>query len=119
MSEMAATVSAAMIPQQLCTIEQRKTPRHESGVDTLSTNPDNPGMSWGAKVRNVSTTGLGMRICYPFKPGTALEVRLQESRVSRSLQVRVVHAIDLTDGNWLLGCEFTQPLTEEEVSQLL
>lgn len=77
-------------------------------------------LSWGANVIDVSTGGIGLKLCYPFRPGTFLNVDLQTNQGdSRSFVTRVVHVRDRTDGTWQLGCEFIEPLTDAEIDVLL
>ena len=62
---------------------------------------------WGATVRDLSATGIGLTLCFPFRPGTYLAVDLAEpSGGTRTYLIRVVHARDLADGTWLVGGEF-------------
>ena len=101
-------------------LDRRASVRHVCDQEALSRPLELPdAISWGAKVHDISRGGLGLLLCYPFKPGTFLAVDLQSSRaVSRTLLVRVVHVTDQADGSWFVGCEFAAPLTEEEVAAL-
>jgi hypothetical protein len=75
-------------------------------------------MSWGAVVNDISTGGLGITLCYPFRPGTFLAVDLQNLvGQSRTLMVRVLHVHDEVDGRWRLGCGFIKPLSPSEMEQ--
>ena len=68
----------------------------------------------------VSAGGVGITLCYPFKPGTYLAVELQTTEgMVRTLMVRVVHVHDQTDGQWRLGCEFIKPLSESDMELFL
>jgi hypothetical protein len=74
-------------------------------------------IAWGATVQDISAGGVGLLICYPFKPGTFLAVDLVGGHEgSRTVLVRVVHVTDQSDGTWFVGCEFALPLSEEEVA---
>jgi hypothetical protein len=93
--------------------------RHVCNLEAVSRPLDSPdALSWGARVRSISTGGIGLVMCYPFKPGACLSVELSVQRQARSLLVKVVHATDQADGTWLLGCEFVKPLSDGEVDAL-
>src|SRR5262245_29034207 len=86
--------------RQACNLEATSRPI-ETG-DTLS---------WGAVVHDISASGVGVTLCYPFKPGTYLAIELQTAHgMVRTLMVRVVNVDDQVDGQWRLGCEFIKPL---------
>src|ERR1019366_2414970 len=73
-------------------------------------------LSWGAVVNDISAGGVGITLCYPFRPGTYLAVDLQSpGGMVRTLMVRVLHVHDQTDGMWRLGCEFVKPLTQDDM----
>jgi hypothetical protein len=66
----------------------------------------------------VSTGGMGLLLCYPFKLGACLAVEVLGMCPPRALLVKVIHVTDQTDGTWLLGCEFEDPLSEAELEML-
>jgi hypothetical protein len=110
-------------PAQLpggATRERRASVRHVCEREGLSRPVELvDSISWGARVQDVSAGGLGLRLCYPFKPGAALAVDLRDDAGrTRTFLVRVVHAADQADGTWFLGCEFANALSEEEMAQL-
>jgi len=75
-------------------------------------------LAWGATVRDISTTGIGLTLCYPFPTGTYLAVELELPEAperASSFLTRVVHAEDLPDGTWRVGCEFVKPLSDSEL----
>jgi hypothetical protein len=78
------------------------------------------GESWGAQVNDISTGGISLRVPCWIKPGTVLVVRLHGAgdRFSRPLPMRVMHATQRSEGDWLVGGMFVRPLTDEEVRQL-
>jgi hypothetical protein len=77
-------------------------------------------VSWGAVVSDLSAGGVGITLCYPFRPGTYLAIELQSpSGKLRTLMVRVLHVHDQPDGQWRLGCEFVKPLTESDMKLFL
>lgn len=101
--------------------DRRETPRHPCALEATScaVEGDNT-LSWGAVVHDISALGVGITLCYPFRPGTYLDVELQTPNcMLRSLMVRVVNVHDQRDGMWRLGCEFVKPLTPSDLELLV
>jgi hypothetical protein len=75
------------------------------------------GMTWGGIVHDISTGGLKLGLCFPFRPGTDLAIDLESpsGTVGRSVVCRVVHVHDHADGRWTLGCEFLKPLSDSDI----
>jgi hypothetical protein len=73
-----------------------------------------------ATVRDLSTTGIGLLVRQPIKPGSVLILSLEvrECRLPRPLPVRVMHAAPADEGNWLVGCQFVRRLSEPELQIL-
>ena len=101
--------------------ERREAPRQACSLEATSHTLENSDtLSWGAVVHDISPSGVGITLCYPFRPGTYLDVELQATKgMIRSLMVRVVNVHDQTDGTWRLGCEFVKPLTESDMDLLV
>jgi|SRR5208282_5226295 len=76
---------------------------------------------WGAKILNISAMGIGLLIGRRFELGTLLGIELQGARDNSLHQVMVRVANVRSEGarQWILGCAFTTPLTDEEVEALL
>jgi PilZ domain len=74
-----------------------------------------------ATIRDVSATGIGLRIQQPIKPGTVLIITLQtlDQRFSRPLPVRVMHAAMQAEGDWLVGCRFVRVLSVHDLRELV
>jgi hypothetical protein len=71
-----------------------------------------------AKIRNISPGGVSLVVSRSFEAGTILTVDLIETktnRFSRTLEVEVRYATEHPNGDWILGGQFLQPLTAEEV----
>jgi PilZ domain len=76
-------------------------------------------LSW-ARIRDLSSTGVGLFSSAPFEPGTSLILRLQ-SRVdcrSVSLVARVVHCSLHYSGQWIVGCRLDQKLPPDRLKAL-
>ena len=74
--------------------------------------------AWSGRVRDISTTGIGLTMSRWFEPGTALIVRLRP-RILRHLLVHVIHAAPDADGHWIIGCMFDRPLSSEQLRVFL
>jgi hypothetical protein len=102
--------------------EKRRTARKRCFVEATSRTLEvADGMSWGGVVHDISTGGLNLGLCFPFRPDTFLAVDLEGpgGTVSRSLICRVVHVHDHADGTWTLGCEFLKPLSDSDLKRLV
>jgi hypothetical protein len=102
--------------------ERRVFVRHECSVETYS----QPGEGrldqvwWPATVRNLSTAGIGLVLSRRFATGTLLAVELvsKPEGNGRKLLAHVRHATEQEDG-WLLGCVFTEELSDTDLAALL
>jgi hypothetical protein len=81
--------------------------------------PAEGGIGWGAAVVNLGACGLGLLLCFPFKPGTVLAVRLEKAGRYRTVMACVREAAERGDGSWLVGCDLTPALSDEELQNLL
>jgi hypothetical protein len=102
-------------------LERRSGDRHACSLEATSRSIEVAEMlSWGAVVSDLSDRGVGITLCYPFRPGTYLAVEMQSPGGKlRTLMVRVLHVHDQSDGQWRLGCEFVKPLTESDMRLFL
>ena len=101
---------------------ERRAAHRRTGKGEALTRPLEAGdtIFWGATVRDISTSGIGLTLCFPFRAGTYLAIELQETGgAARSVLSRVVHALDQPDGTWHIGCEFVRPLTESDLDILV
>ncbi len=106
--------------QSLTDVERRLANRHSVSMEALSRPLEGQDtIWWGATVRDLSSGGIGLILCYPFKPGAYLAIDLQGPGGGHSFLTRVVHVRDLADGTWHIGCEFVKKLTDSEVEVLI
>lgn len=103
--------------------ERRVAERHDCALDA-TTHPleATDTLAWGATVRDVSRTGVGLAVCFPFRAGTYLAVDLHgrsPGQPARTMLTRVAHVRDHGDGTWHVGCEFVKPLTQDEFEKLV
>ena len=85
---------------------------------TLLINPNNKIQ---ARVLNISPGGVGLATHRHCEPGTPLKIELIDAsgRTSRPMQIRVVHSTAQGKEDWVIGCSFETPLSEEDVAALL
>ena len=99
-------------------VERRTSLRHSCNLEAVSCPLDAPEtLCWGATVQDLSAGGIGLNLCYPFKPGTYLAVHVQNVDSRCTLLGRVVHVSDQSDGTWFIGCELVKPI--ENMVELL
>jgi hypothetical protein len=69
-----------------------------------------------AFLRDLSPYGLSLLVIRPLDPGAVLFVQLRGARrgVTHTQLARVVHVTEQSPGRWLVGCEFTCPLGDEQ-----
>jgi hypothetical protein len=72
-------------------------------------------------VQNLSLGGIGLLLSRAIAPGTSLEITLKSADQVRTfnLQARVVHSTVQPSGDWLIGCQFNERLTEDDLDCLL
>jgi hypothetical protein len=110
----------ALLSYQHPRAERRASVRHHSSQGAVSRPLENAvPISWGAVVHSISASGIGLHLCYPFKPDTLLAVELPSKTGTRTLLVEVVHVAEHSCGSWVVGCAFVQRLTEPELADLL
>ena len=70
--------------------------------------------SWRCIAFNISTTGVGLTLPCPVRPGTVVDVHAWELPDACRLTARVVH-VKQVEFLWFGGCELVRPLTEGEL----
>jgi PilZ domain len=96
----------------------------------LSCDPDRParasvlinrGEKITAKVLNIAVGGVGLAVPRHCEPGTSLRLELIDpsGRTSRPIQARVIHSSQKGPDEWVVGCAFASPLSEEDVAALV
>jgi hypothetical protein len=108
--------------QQVLAADRRTAERYPCNLKPSWRSWGKPGgESWSAAINDISTTGISLLINYWMKPGTVLVIKLQNSnhRLTRPLPVRVMHATERADGEWLIGCAFVRRLSEPELQAIL
>ena len=74
-----------------------------------------------AWVVNMSQGGVGVLVSRPVPVGISvvLRVRAADCVDDRSFSAQVIHCTLHPSGEWLVGCEFGQPLTPEGLESML
>lgn len=74
-----------------------------------------------ADIRDISATGIGLTVRRRFEPGSLLFVELVCSfdASTHLIPVTVIHASELDNGHWLLGCNFPRALSQTELADLV
>ena len=77
-------------------------------------------IKWQARVRDVSSGGLGLVLQRRFERGAGLAIDLPATDDSPACTIlaRVMNVRSERGGTWLLGCAFLSPLSEEELLTL-
>ena len=102
--------------------ERRRAERYACGLQPLISEwGSSVGESSFARVRDISTTGVGLITPARVRPGRVLVIKLQfeGQRQSRPLLVRVIHSTQQGDGSWVSGGSFVRGLSEDELGAIL
>jgi hypothetical protein len=75
---------------------------------------------WPARIRDISLHGVGLLLSRRFEVGTILVIELQGTAkvCERMMIARVAHATP-HEGEWVMGCQFINPLSEDELKELV
>jgi hypothetical protein len=95
--------------------------RFPCNVETICYSVDTvPGEQLPARILNISAGGLGLLLPCQFESRTLLNLLLppQPGEPPRRVLVRVVTAKPYGQGDWFLGCEFADQLSDEELAAL-
>jgi hypothetical protein len=97
--------------------ERRRAARRRPTHDTVSrlTEPDGTEVGCGL-VWNLSTTGISMLLSLRLEPGTVVGAELRNAQGDTvRTEVTVIHLSPLRTGDFVLGGQFSQSLTEGEL----
>jgi c-di-GMP-binding flagellar brake protein YcgR len=78
---------------------------------------DDFGGRQAARVRNISRGGMSVVVKQRFTPGDQLSVELpgDDDRPAYNVLACIVHAVEQPSGEWTLGCNFAQELSDEDL----
>jgi len=122
----AKSVSAARTPASAklasgVDADRRAAERFEStAVGRCTAIGGREGKGWPAKVRDVSSSGIGLMVHRRFEPKTPLAIEIEDAdgNVVHNLMARVIRAQYVGEGQWILGCTFLRNLDAEDVQAL-
>lgn len=94
--------------------------RSRSRENGFPSNYNDLGKRWPAKVLNISRGGLKLEVGNPFRIGAQFFLELDSGPHSRprTLVARVKHINCKGDNRWAIGCAFTKPLSDQELTAL-
>jgi hypothetical protein len=72
-------------------------------------------------VRDISVKGIGLVGEHPVEPGTQIAILWDfgDPTSWRTLRARVARLTPRRGGGWVVGCEFAQPLSAEELEEFV
>lgn len=107
----------------------RKSPSNRRAAVRYHCGPATPGkvllvegQEWQrAWVLDLSLGGVGLLLNRPLEAGLSIVVVLKCSTTGKSEEIlaRVCHSSRQADGDWVVGCEFTTKLNDEQLDRLL
>jgi hypothetical protein len=116
----ASTQGRLAIRQPEQNVAERRSARRYRCCAECTVRPENAAGvgQWKGIVYNISTTGMGMALPCPVSEGTVLVVEPWRWGQGRRLRARVVRSA-LVSFLFFHGCEFVEPLSEDELGELL
>jgi hypothetical protein len=100
----------------------RRWTRYPCNVETAFYSGDTvPGERRSGRILDISAGGVGLVLRCKFSAGTLLHFELpQDTNLANpKILVRVVRVMPQGEGNWSLGCEFVDQLSQEQLRELL
>jgi hypothetical protein len=75
-------------------------------------------LPWSVEIREISYRGLSMVCHRHFEPGTVMRIGLMH-RKQGTLTARAVHVSATPEGDWAIGCVFSEKLEDNELRNWL
>jgi hypothetical protein len=101
---------------------RRSGPRYHCGPATLGqVSTLQPCATQRGWILDLSKQGAGLLLTQPLTAGTLIVLHLKSTGGDRRYELpgRIVHATTQVAGDWLIGCEFADPLTPDDLEALL
>jgi len=98
--------------------ERRATVRHRSALRVSCRLADDPAAEpWKARVRDLSTLGIGLLLPHRRELAELLEIELVKASgaLVRTVLARIIHVEEDGPRSWFIGCAFVSELTDEEL----
>jgi len=76
---------------------------------------------WPVRVLDISKHRLGLQAGEAIEVGALLTIKLYYAaeRSLPRLQIRIVRATEQADATWIMGAEFIEPLSDEQLDLML
>jgi PilZ domain len=104
------------------TADRRRWTRHPSNLQAVCwLLGQRHRTTWRARVRDISSGGVGLILSRAFTLGTILELQLFSPGLlnAKPLRAEVMFLTQNQPDEWVLGCEFLTPLTPDQESAYL
>jgi hypothetical protein len=98
--------------------ERRASVRHRSGLRVSCRLVDDlAAEAWQARVRDLSTLGIGLLLPHKRELAELLEIELVKANgaLVRTVLARIIHVEEDGPRSWFVGCAFVSELTDEEM----
>jgi hypothetical protein len=122
-------MSFQYVPLQDNVSAQKRTPTNRRAYVRYQCGPATPGRlmvveghEWQrAWIIDLSLGGAGLLLSRSLEPGLTLVLHMRSTSQSKTyeLPAHVAHASRQPDGDWVIGCEFEQQLTDDLLDALL
>jgi hypothetical protein len=92
--------------------------RHRTGLRVPCRLVDDPAaQSWQARVRDLSTLGIGLLLPHQVELAALLEIELVRANgtLVRTVLARVIHVEEDGPRSWIVGCAFVSEVTDGEM----
>lgn len=101
-------------------IERRGAVRHLcSRVCYARPNGTASGFTWGVTICDISHLGISILLRCQLQEGMILAIQPDGGPATRVLYARIVRGHVHAPGCWFYGCEFVQPISEDELQKWL
>ena len=99
--------------------ENRAWPRFPGRFKTYCQSlKDDDELLWSVQIKDLSRQGLKIVTHRHFQPGTILRIGLIHEKAA-PLVAQAIHVTPTTEGDWLIGCVFSQKLDDNELRNWL
>jgi hypothetical protein len=110
---------ATVLIRLIRNVQRRAAPRYTLAATARAT-VSAGGWSESARGVNLSAGGVGLLLQRGIATGTAVRVQLDGApQEAPEFLARVAHSTRQGPGEWFIGCQFTRPLGEAELREVL
>ncbi len=108
---------------------QRPCPENQRATVRYRCPPATPGRIYRSEdlefqrawLQDLSMTGVGLLMAKPLERDifVTIQIKSPNSKRTHQLNAHVVHSTQQASGDWLIGCQFLEPLVHEDLEDLL